>query len=277
MTRVLILCLTLAVSCFLSSCTRQQDAEQRDDFKKYYDSFQVEGSFVLLDHSSARTLFYNQSQFNEPFSPASTFKICNSLIGLQTGVIPDENYVIPWDSVVRNPLWDADHDMKTAFQNSTVWYYQEVARRVGSVRMKHWLDAAHYGNADTTGGLDSFWLSGGLRISPKQQIEFLKALHDYTLPFSKRSIDIVKKMMIVKDTLGYVVRAKTGWGIHGAQDVGWFVGYVESKDKLYYFANCVQIKSDVLNDVKRAIAFDNSRTEIVYRILNELKITNDVR
>ena len=78
--------------------------------------------------------------------------------------------------------------------------------------MKYWLDKVNYGNADTSGGIDKFWLSSELRITPEQQIDFLRRLHDNKLPFSQRSMDIVKKIMIAKDTLGYVVRGKTGWG-----------------------------------------------------------------
>ena len=110
-------------------------------------------------------------------------------------------------------------------------------------------------------------------ISPKQQIDFLRRLHDNQLPFSKRSVDIVKDIMITKDTLDYVIRAKTGWGGHGKKDVGWYIGYLETNDNVYYFTNCVQIESEKLNDVNRAISFDNSRTEIVYKIFEELKLT----
>ena len=261
-----ILFLTIAVF-GLTTCKQKQTTETRDDFKKYYDRFDVEGSFVLYDPQADKYIFYNQEQYEHTFSPASTYKICNSLIGLETGVIKDENFVIPWDSVTRqNPNWNSDHDLKTAFKNSTVWYYQELARRVGGQQMKYWLDKANYGNADTSGGIDKFWLTGGLRISPKQQIDFLKRLHDNQLPFSKRSVDIVKNIMIAKDTLHYVVRAKTGWGGQDNKDIGWYVGYLETKNKVYYFANCIQ-SSDINNN-----NFANARIDIVYLILDDLKL-----
>ena len=258
----------------LIACKQGQTSEIRDDFKKYYDQFNVDGSFALYDQKADRYIFYNQEQFKQTFSPASTFKICNSLIGLETGVIKDESFVIPWDGVVRNPVWDKDCDLETAFANSTVWYYQELARRVGGKKMKYWLDKANYGNADTSGGIDQFWLSGGLLISPEEQIDFLKRLHDNKLPFSKRATDIVKKILINKDTLDYVIRGKTGWGGHGNKDVGWYIGYMETKDNVYYFTNCVQTESKNLNDANRAISFDNSRTEIIYKILDKLNLTN---
>jgi beta-lactamase class D len=260
--------LMAAVILGLIACRQQQTTETRNDLKKFYDQYKVDGSFVLYAQSNDKYFFYNQSQFKQQFTPASTFKICNSLIGLETGVIKDENFIIPWDSITRRiPAWNKDQDLKTALKNSTVWYYQELAKRVGGEKMKYWLDKANYGNADTSGGIDKFWLSGGLRITPEQQVNFLKRLHDNTLPFSQRSIDIVKNIMIAKDTLGYVVRAKTGWGEQDNKEIGWYVGYVETKDNVYYFANCIQTTDSENKEFARA------RIEIVYQILEELKIT----
>ncbi|MCW8804544.1 MAG: class D beta-lactamase, partial [Ignavibacteriaceae bacterium] len=212
-------------------------------------------------------IFYNQSQFKQSFTPASTFKICNSLIGLETGVIKDENFVIPWDSVIRRvPAWNGDQDLKTAFKNSTVWYYQDLARRIGGEQMKYWLDKANYGNADTSGGIDRFWLRGGLRITPEQQIDFLKRLHNKQLPFSQKTIDIVKNIMIAEETSGYVVSAKTGWGEQDNKEIGWYVGYLEKDDDVYYFANCIQTIDTENKDFARA------RIELVYLILDKLKL-----
>jgi beta-lactamase class D len=251
----------------LSTCNQQQTTETRNDFKKFYEQYKVDGSFVLYDQSNYKYIFYNQSQFKQPFTPASTFKICNSLIGLETGVIQDENFVIPWDSVIRRiPAWNKDQDLKTAFKTSTVWYYQELARRVGGEKMKYWLDKTNYGNADTSGGIDKFWLSGRLRLSPEQQIDFLRRLYDNKLPFSQRSLDIVKSIMIAKDTLGYVMRAKTGWGEQDNKEIGWYVGYVEKGDTVYYFANCIQTAETENKN------FAKARIDIVYQILAELKI-----
>ncbi|OWY25533.1 hypothetical protein C7N43_20245 [Sphingobacteriales bacterium UPWRP_1] len=123
-----------------------------------------------------------------------------------------------------------------------------------------------YSKPNTSGGIDKFWLTGGLRISPKQQIDFLKRLHDNKLPFSQRSVDIVKKIMIVKDTLDYVIRAKTGWADEEKRMVGWYVGYLEKNNKTYYFTNCIQTKNLDHPD------FAKDRIDITYAILNELKL-----
>ena len=256
---------------FVVLCSRASaqlaSVEVRDDFKNHFEQYRVQGSFTLFDLKNNKWILCNQEQWKKPFIPASTFKICNSLIGLETGVIQDENFVMKWDGVDRSrPEWNKDHDLKSAFRNSTVWYYQELARRVGGERMKKWLDLIGYGNADTSGGIDMFWLSGGLRITPEQQVLFLKRLYEDKLPFSKRTMDIVKQIMVAKDTATYTLRAKTGWGDQGGQDIGWYVGYLQTKDNVIFFATCIQRpKSDELS-------FLNARIEITLNILRELKL-----
>jgi len=252
----------------LTVYAQKPSSETRNDFKKYYEQFKVDGSFVLYDQNNDKFTFYNQSQFQQPFIPSSIYKICNSLIGLETGVIKDENFVIKWDSVTRqNQNWNKDHDLKTAFRNSTVWYYQELARRVGGKQMKYWLDKANYGNADTSGGIDLFWLIGGLRITPEQEIDFLKRLYNNELPFSQRSMDKVKKIMVVEQTPSYTISAKTGLGSQDNKDIGWYVGYIETKGNVYYFVNCIQTTDFNNKD------FPKARIDITNQILADLQLT----
>lgn len=249
-----------------------QTKDIHNEFKKYFDKTKVQGSFSLYDLKSDKFIIYNEKQFKQGFTPASTFKICNSLIGLETGVIPDEKFVIKWDGVKRErAAWNADQDLKTAYKNSTVPYYQELARRVGKERMKMWLDKANYGNRDTSGGIDRFWLDGGMRVTPEQQLDFLGRLHKNQLPLSKRSVDIVKKIMIEEETPEFTLRTKTGWGQQEGKDIGWYVGYVEKKDNTYFFATCIQI-------VKADEAFPKHRRTIARNILSTLGILpNEMR
>lgn len=239
----------------------------RNDFKSYYDKYGVTGCFALYDLKNDQYYIYNKPWFERGFTPASTFKICNSLIGIETGVIPNENFVLQWDGTERwNKDWNHDTDLKTAYKNSTVWYYQELARRVGGEKMKFWLDKAQYGNTDTTGGIDKFWLTGGLRISPKQQLDFLKRLYKNHLPFSTRTTSIVKKIMIAKDTTNFTLRAKTGWGFEEDLNIGWYVGYIETNNNTYMFANIITT-ADSANTY-----FKEARIAICYAIFKEMGI-----
>jgi beta-lactamase class D len=196
------------------------------------------GAFVLLDVRHNTVTRFNPRECAARYSPASTFKIPNSLIGLETGVIRDEHFVIPWDGVERwNPSWNRDHDLASAIANSVVWYYQELARRVGADSMKKYVDAMHYGNRDISGGIDHFWLGSSMKISADEQVAFLRKLAEGKLPFSKRSLDIVSRITIVEQTPEYTLHGKTGFANSpDSSVVGWFVGWIERGKDLYCYA-----------------------------------------
>src|SRR5205085_7320454 len=131
------------------------------------------------------------------FLPASTFKIVNSLIGLQTGKISSDSMVIKWDGIKR-PVeeWNQDLTMYKAFRVSAVPYYQEVARRIGKDTMQYWLDSISYGSKKITGKIDSFWLDNSLKITPDEQLGLVKRLYFHQLPFFKLYQEKVKSAML---------------------------------------------------------------------------------
>jgi len=236
------------------------------DFGKYYDEYFVKGSFVIYNLSKNSYVYYDSARCYKQFIPASTFKIPNSIIGLETRVIKDENFVIPWDSIVRPvEAWNHDLDLKTAIKVSCVPYYQELARRVGEEKMKELIERLNYGNKNISGGVDKFWLTGELRISQMEQIDFLKRLYNDELPVSKRSMDITKNIILREDTLGYKLRAKTGWGDMAGTSIGWFVGWAEKDNNVYFFANNIESSSPADN-------FSAARIEITQKILKQLGI-----
>lgn len=210
------------------------------DLSHHFRSFGAEGAFVLSDAAADRFVIHNLQRARSRFLPASTFKIPNSLIALETGVLRDEHEVIPWDRVDRGEWWNGDMDMAKAFQRSAVWFYQEVARRVGEDRMRDYLMRIGYGNAEIGGGIDQFWLTGDLRISPEEQIAFLRRLHRGDLPFSARNQAIVRKVMRMEEGEGYVLSGKTGWARQNGVHYGWLVGWVERRDTTYFFATQIE-------------------------------------
>lgn len=242
-----------------------QSFNEADSLKIFFDDFNVEGCFILYDYQRGEYITYNQQRCMERFIPASTFKIFNSLAALETKVISDENEIIEWDGVDRQyEKWNQDLNLAQAFKYSAVWFYQELARRIGEERMNESVTENHYGNENIGGGIDRFWLDGELRISPFEQIEFLRKLYSGNLEFSERSIDVVKKIMIYDQTETYTIRAKTGWAMRAEDQIGWFVGYIENGDKLYFFCTNLQTKNP-------GEGF-RSRIEITYNILKYLQI-----
>lgn len=233
------------------------------ELEKYFQDFT--GAFVLYDLNNDSYMRYNSEQCAARLLPASTFKILNSLIGLETGVIPDENYVIKWDGTrFENSAWNQDHTLKTAFQNSVVWYYQELARRVGKERMRHYVNAVGYGNQDISGDIDSFWLNGAIRISADEQVELLKRLYKGDLPFSERSMKIVREIMIMENDPSHRLSGKTGSGQVSTTSIGWFVGSVEARDNVYFFATNIERSGPSANGLKAK--------EITRSILQDLEL-----
>ncbi|MBS1911632.1 MAG: class D beta-lactamase [Bacteroidetes bacterium] len=208
------------------------------DLAPLFERHNVTGCMALYNLNAGRSARYNARRCATRFLPASTFKIFNSLVALETGSIADEHTVIRWDSVDRhNPGWNQDLDMQTAFRRSAVWFYQELARRAGETRMKRFIVQEGYGNRDISGGIDQFWLTGRLRISADEQIAFLRKLYLHRLAsFSERTMSIVNAIMLMEDTLGYRLRWKTGWGTQKGREIGWVVGYMEKDGNVWFFA-----------------------------------------
>ena len=204
------------------------------------------GAFVLYDQARGRFVRYNEQRCRERFSPKSTFKIPNSLIGLDSGVIKDAEFVIPWNKE-KYPasewgtgypfeFWARDHTLRTAIKYSVVWYYRELAQRVGLRDMRRYVAAFRYGNLRVSQA-DGFWLDNSLRISADEQVEFLRRFYANKLPVSRRSVEIVKDILMLEQTPGYKLSAKTGGGqTAGGKYIGWFVGYVETKKNVAFFA-----------------------------------------
>jgi beta-lactamase class D len=224
-----------------------------------------EGCFVLYDKNLDEITTWNYKRAQKGFLPASTFKIVNSLIALQTGVAKDAQLSIPWDGIQRAVSdWNQDQTMETAFKVSCVPYYQEIARRIGFLNMKKWVDTIPYGHMDITRkNLDTFWLEGNSQITPLQQLDFIRRLYDNKLPFNHENIDIVKQLMINEKNESYTLRAKTGWAIMpDGNDVGWFVGYLEQGGNVHFFVCNIQGNSTNMQ------AFPGARKAITTDILN---------
>jgi beta-lactamase class D len=240
------------------------------DLGRHFKESGVEGSILIYDSTRDRTYQHNPQRNATAFLPASTFKILNSLISLETGVIPNELAILTWDGITRSiPAWNRDLNMREAIKISAVWFYQVLARRVGSDRMQQWIDRVEYGNhkIGTKDYIDKFWLEGDLRITPEEQIKFLRRLYKNDLPFAARSIAIVKDIMVIEQTPDYTISGKTGLVSFQAQktspQVGWFVGYLEKGRDVYFFATNIDIRNK--KDIK-------ARIDLTRRCLKNLAI-----
>ena len=130
-------------------------------------------------------------------SPASTYKIPHALIGLETGAVT-ERTVEKWDGVRHpdQPKWNLDHTVFSAMKPSVLWFFQEMAPRIGAERAHEWLQRFAYGNADTSGPVTEYWINGRLRISPDEQLTFLLKFYGSTLPVKRDYVDRLQDAML---------------------------------------------------------------------------------
>lgn len=242
------------------------------DLKKYFDSFGLKGSTTIYDYKNKRWIYTDKQDAMAATLPASTFKIPNSLFALEYNVVQDENEIFKWDGETRSHLgtvveaWNKDTDLKSAFKNSTIWFYVKIAETVGRNQYKTTLRRCRYGNNTYSEPGTDFWNYGEFATTPKNQIKFLIRLYENRLPFSKTTLDKVKEIMITEKNEAHTYRDKTGWTRKNGTDIGWWVGYVEKRDNVYFFATRL-LKDE--NDNNKD--FLKNRKEITKLILHEVE------
>lgn len=226
---------------FISGCSVNK-ANVDESLKKYFDEYKADGCFTMFNNKDGKVTVYNMALDTARYTPASTFKIMNSLIGIETGKITDEKMLIKWDGIKRsNENWNKDLTMEEAFKVSSVPYYQEVARRIGKPTLQKWIDSVHYGNQNTGKQVDTFWLDNSLKISADEQLGLVKRLYFDQLPFQKRTQQIVRDVMVQESNTQYTLAYKTGWGFdEQGGNIGWITGWVEENRHPYFFSLLVK-------------------------------------
>jgi beta-lactamase class D len=229
------------------------------------------GSVTVYDHSAHRWIYTDSTNAFKESQPASTFKIINLLIALETGVIKDEMAVVKWPGKTDTSLYGyrpdiyKDITVKEAFEVSAGWAFIELAKKIGRKQYARYLKASEYGNQDLSEKGDDFWNFGNFKISPVNQIQFLTKVYEGKTPFSKRNTDILKRVMITEQKPQYTIRSKTGWTRIDGKDIGWWTGYVEREGKAYFFATRLERPRENSGNWP-------CRKEITYKVLRGLKI-----
>ncbi len=238
MLKLLCSCILLAT---LFSCSTNNIKED-NSLEKYFGVNKSDGCFALFDNGTGQFVIYNLDRYRDSaYLPASTFKIVNSLVGIETGRVKDSSTVIPWDSVVRQvSSWNQDLTMQEAFTYSAVPWFQQLAKRIGKDTMQHWLDTLGYGSLHhrfvIANNLDSFWLDNAVKVTADEQLGLMKKLYFGQLPFQARTQRIVRNMMEMEDNSNYKLSYKTGWGFtEKGHSLGWVVGWIEENAHPYFF------------------------------------------
>lgn len=209
------------------------------DAARELEAARVTGTIALYDTKDGVLGCSDVKRCSEAVTPASTFKIAHSMIAVETGLVNDPDSVLPWDhQTYSNENWNRDLSFRDAFRYSCLPCYRAIARKVGQAGEQDWVSKLVYGNGDVSGGVDKFWIWGGLRVSPLEQIDFLRRFEENKLPISERTADIVRDIMTLDVTETYVLRGKTGTTSppDEPRELAWFVGWVEAGPRHVYFA-----------------------------------------
>ncbi len=256
--------------------SKQEKPQQKQhvikNFQTIIDSANVEGAILVYDLNK-NTYYSNDFKWiKKGFLPASTFKIPNSIIALESGLVKNDSALFIWKGEKRGmKVWEQDLTLKQAFHFSCVPCYQDIARRIGVKRMKSYVKKLNYGNikVDST-SIAMFWLEGASQINQLQQIDFLKRFYASELPISRNTETIMKRMMLIEETETYKISGKTGWSIRNGNNNGWFVGYVESESNVYFFATNIIPKKDFNMNM-----FPLIRKEITYKALKKMNLIKE--
>jgi len=231
---------------------------KENSIEDLYKSNNINGS-ILIESIDSKTEYRYNVNDKEQFVPASTFKIPNTLIMLEENLIQNQFDIIKWDGVEREySSWNQDQTLKSAFQYSCVWCYQHYAKQIGDKKYHTYLRKFNYGNLLTGSNLIRFWLDGELRISVKEQIQFLRKVYNEDLPIKKSHIKTLKSIMLSDNYENYKVWSKTGWS---GKD-GWYVGYLITEDQTWFFANHIEINE------KSDLKFRKKLTMDAFKLLN---------
>ncbi len=206
----------------------------------------AEENFIILDGITSEVVFELGPNINERISPCSTFKIALSLMGYEVGILIDANNPI-WDFQEGYDdfleVWKSPQTPQSWMKYSCIWYSRVLVSQIGSDQVQSYLDLLEYGNRDISRGLTKAWVNSSIKISPKEQVEFIrKVLHGY-FPISENSIQMTKKILFLEELPeGYKLFGKTGWGgsVKETDDknfeIAWFVGWIEKDDRIFPFA-----------------------------------------
>ena len=240
----------------MMACGRDPSAAgstERADLEAVFAENGLAGTFVLYDVAADHLTLVDGKRAGRRFVPASTFKIANTVIALETGVVKDENEIIPYGGQPQPfKTWEKDMSMREAIALSAVPIYQELARRIGLERYREWLARLDFGNRQTGTIVDTFWLDGPLEISAVEEARFVARLAQQKLDASVRSQSIARDIIRLESRDGRVLYGKTGWRFSSAPNLGWWTGWVEQHGKISAFS--LNIDMPAATDAPKRVA-----------------------
>lgn len=186
----------LAMTLFLFSCRDTRVINHKEWAAKFEQQNIEDVCLIVRDNNHESVHYLNKENCLKRYKPGNTFNMFASLVALETAVANDDQLIINWDSIKRNETWDKNMTLRDAIAHGNTYYFEQLCRRIGMERMRHFLDTTKYGNMELRGNVNTFWQNGSLEISPDEQLGFIKRMYFNELPFAERTQRIVKTMML---------------------------------------------------------------------------------
>ncbi len=201
---------------------------------------------TLIADAGSGAVLLEQGDCATRVTPASTFKIAISLMGYDAGVLRDlHTPALPFlpGYLDWRDSWKQTTDPSRWMKYSVVWYSQQTVKALGAQRFQRYVQAFDYGNQDIAGdpgqhnGMTGSWINSSLRISPREQLAFVRKIVQRQLPVSARAYDMTAALMLAEQRPG-------GWEVHGkiggAGGYGWYVGWALQGGQTRVFARLIQ-------------------------------------
>lgn len=266
---VLVVLTKVIVGCDSPKSGSKLDESYKTTFDKILEAQDVNGSILIYDPQ--KKIYYSNDFHwaNTGFLPASTFKIPNAIVAMETSTISNDSTIIKWDGKKRAfESWEKDLTFREAFQASCVPCFQEIARKIGVENMENYLNKLRYPTMDVREEtIDNFWLRGNSKITQMEQIDFLQRFYTKKLPILNSTRDKMLKLFEIEKTPEYTLSGKTGWSYNEKDNNGWFVGFYQRGERIYYFALNV-----VPKDVNNMEQFATARVNAIREALHQMRL-----
>lgn len=214
--------------------------------------FSAEESFLLIDGVTSETVCSLGVNIYRRVHPCSTFKIALSLMGFDAGILKDVttptwNFQEGYENYLE--VWKVPQTPRSWMKYSCVWYSQLLRSQLGLEKVQSYLESFEYGKQEMSRGVTEEWLRSCLKISPKEQVDFIRKMVQGSLPVSKHACQMTKDILFLEELNGWKLFGKTGWGgpvgdSNGKSlEIAWFVGWVEKDDVFFPFAYNIREKN----------------------------------
>lgn len=255
---------TTAAQSSESAGALQSNSSLADAINTKMDEQKLDATLVLRDLKTGSDIVYNETRANERKAAASTFKIPNALIALDSKTVKDVDTIFyKYDgSKVFLESWAQDSNLRYAISVSQVPAFKQIAREVGQEKMQSYLDKFDYGNKTIGSQIDTFWLDNSLQISAKEQIAFLEKLYNKQLVEDEKIQQDVHDILYLEDYKGFKLYGKTGYATDNVEHkIAWIVGFIESPKQNYIFA--LNFDCDDFNELPRRLEIIKSAVDII--------------